>query len=273
MVERGKRIVYDEIINYIGNDYNRCLYLYLDLEKYGLENKNVKVWVQRDVCSNISAVILQYYTGMHIFSKDYNYNTKELCYLINESNPSIICAEKKIIQDIFYEIKNDEYEIEFGWIRKLKKLHNYGRDGVILATKEDFKKIAKLLYQDDDIGSSYNLDNLQKQMYERNKEGFVRNYVIKDGNEVICHAGTGAENKKVALLNYVITAPNYRKKGLAKKICSALCEDLIKSNKDVYLVNYSKESTDLYDKIGFEISCEWGKLFKNLKKSEEKKIC
>ena len=35
--------------------------------------------------------------------------------------------------------------------------------------------------------------------------------------------------------------------------------------KNVYLINYSNESTKLYDKIGFKICCEWGKLYKDLK--------
>ena len=34
-----------------------------------------------------------------------------------------------------------------------------------------------------------------------------------------------------------------------------------KENKDVFLINYSTESTALYDKLGFEQCCEWGKIF------------
>ena len=32
------------IKEYIGNDYDKCLYLYLDFLKYGLDNDNLKFW-------------------------------------------------------------------------------------------------------------------------------------------------------------------------------------------------------------------------------------
>ena len=36
----------DEIFDYIGNDYQNCLYTYIDLVEYGLNNENFHVWIQ-----------------------------------------------------------------------------------------------------------------------------------------------------------------------------------------------------------------------------------
>ena len=38
MEKENERLIED----YIGDDYNKCLYLYLDLMKYGVTNENVK---------------------------------------------------------------------------------------------------------------------------------------------------------------------------------------------------------------------------------------
>ena len=57
----------------------------------------------------------------------------------------------------------------------------------------------------------------------------------------------------------------YRGKGLATKVCSKLCNDLIDEGKKIYLINYTNESTGLYDKLGFKVLCDWGKLYKNNK--------
>ena len=257
-----------EIENYIGNEYHKCIYLYLDLKKYGIFNDNIKIWIQYNENSEITAVLLKYYTGLHIFSKEHNYNVEELKNLILQEKPTMICGEKIIISILYNSFENSKYCIETGWVRKLSEIENFDRDDVELASEEDFSGIAKLLYEDEDLGSSYKYDELRQQMIERNKEGFVRNYVIKDSNQaVISHAGTGAENDKVAMLSYVITAPNHRGKGYAKKLCCAVCEDLINEGKEVFLINYSKESTALYDKIGFKICAEWGKMFLNLKEN------
>lgn len=255
------------IESYIGDDYYKCLYLYLDLKRYGFNNPNVKIWKQEDREKNIIAVILMYYSGMHVFSEKHDYNIEEIKKVILDNKPSMICGEKKIISDLYKYLDKENYFIETGWVRKLSNVTKYDRSEVKTEIeKEDFTQIAKLLYEDEDIGSSYQLKELEEQMIERNQEKYSRNYIIKKDGKVISHAGTGAENEKVAMLSYVITAPEYRGKGYAKKICNAVCEDLILEGKDVFLINYSTESTALYDKIGFKICCDWGKIFLDLKK-------
>lgn len=256
-----------KVENYIGSSYYKCLYLYLDLEKYGYKNKDIKIWVQENEEKNITAIILMYYSGMHIFSKKYDYNMEEIKKLVLANKPSMICGEKKTISDLYKYLDREKYFIETGWVRKLSNVSKFDRSEIKTEIKkDDFTQIAKLLYEDEDIGSSYKLKELEEQMIERNKEKYSRNYIIKKDDKVVSHAGTGAENEKVAMLSYVITAPQYRGKGYAKKLCSAICEDLILEGKDVFLINYSTESTALYDKIGFKVCCDWGKIFLNLKK-------
>lgn len=255
----------NEVEEYIGDNYYKCLYLYLDLKKYGIDTSFVKTWIQKK-SDNITAVILMYYTGMHIFSLKNDYDLEELSEFINNKKPAMICGEKKIIKDVYNFLNEEEYNIETGYVRKLTDLRLNDRTDVKKAEINDFYEIAKLLYEDEDLGSSYELDSLTQQLMDRNMEGYARNYVITENEKVIAHAGTGAENEKVAMLGYVITDPLYRGKGLAKKVCTAVCEDLKKESKDVFLINYSTESTALYDKLGFEQCCEWGKIFLDLKK-------
>lgn len=259
----------NRIYEYIGDNYNKCLYLYLDFIKYGLNNTNVKMYIQEND-NRIIGIALTYYSGMHIFSQNSELNIKEWIDLISDINPTMICGTKEIISKLENEIQN--YCSEYGWVRELKCIDKkIDVKGVSKATMDDFMNIANLLFSDNDIGGSYRLDELYNQIVERNNEKYGRNYIIKEGNNIIAHAGTGAENNKVAMLNYVITSPEHRGKGLATKVTAKVCYDLINEGKKVYLINYTNESTGLYDKIGFRISCEWGKLFKNLKKEEEKK--
>ena len=86
---------YSEIIEYIGEEYFKCLYLYLDLIKYKGTDK-IKVWAEKEK-DNISCVILKYYSGMHIYSKDKVFNYSALVDIIFNEKPSAICAEKDII--------------------------------------------------------------------------------------------------------------------------------------------------------------------------------
>lgn len=261
-VNESELMQIDEVI---GNNYFKCLYLYMDYKRYGTNDKNVKIWVQKSD-NKIYTVILKYYTGMHIFSTKIGYNVEELIDLINSENPAMICGEKILINCIERNMKNSTYESEYGWVRKLYKLNDCVNCDGIVANKNDFYSIAKLIYEDEDLGSSYKLEELANQMYERNKDGFSRNYVIKKDNKVVSHVATGAEYEKIAMISYVVTDKKYRHQGLATKLLNYTCKQLIEENKEIYLINYSKESSSLYDKIGFNICCEWGKLFLNLKK-------
>ena len=58
-----------EIFDYIGKDYGKCAYLYIDLKKYGFENENVNIWYQKEG-DQIKVLMFQYYNGMHVFSRD-----------------------------------------------------------------------------------------------------------------------------------------------------------------------------------------------------------
>lgn len=247
------------IKEYIGTDYDKCLYLYLDFLKYGLDNENLKFWVDMDD-DEIKCVILKYYSGMHVFSKNKDCDFDEVKEVIMAEDPSVICAEKFLIENLSEILKEKEYSSDYGWVRVLSKHYDCENSCVELATEEkDFIEISKLI-KNDPMGEFYELDELVSQIKERDDDNFGRNYIIKDGDKIISNASTNAELESIAVLSNVITDNSYRGKGLATKVCSKLCNDLIDEGKKVYLINYTEESTGLYDKLGFEISCEIGKL-------------
>lgn len=247
------------IKNYIGDNYNKCLYLYLDYIKYGLNNKNIKFWLNIEQ-NEIKSIILKYYNGMHIFSKNHDCNYDEIIQLILKENPSIICAERILIENISKFIKNTKYITEYGWVRVLSEKYICDNSIVEKATPNNFKEISELIINDH-MGEFYNLNELISQMKERDKDNFGRQYIIKQNNKIISSASTTAEIDGIAVLSHVITDKKYRGKGLATKVCSKLCNDLISEGKKIYLINYTDESIGLYDKLGFKISCEIGKIY------------
>ena len=257
-----KRVEEEEeplIKEYIGTDYDKCLYLYLDFVKYGLNNENLKFWLDMEN-DEIKCVVLKYYSGMHVFSKDKNCNYDKIAELILEETPSVICAEKPLIENLDEKLAETEYKAEYGWVRVLSKKYACENSMVKRADDDDIEKIASLI-KNDHMGEFYELDELIAQMKEREDDDYGRNYVIKEDEKIISNASTTAEVEGVAVLSNVITDPSYRGKGLATVVCSKLCNDLIDEGKNIYLINYTEESTGLYDKLGFEISCEIGKLY------------
>lgn len=250
------------IEKYIGKRYPECLYLYLDLKQYGCQSDFTQTWIQENE-GEITAVLLAYHSALHVYSKDLNCDVIELTNFILETNPSIICASAELIKLLEPYICSKGFISEYGHIGKFVKREPPSTDyDIRLADKEDITQIAQLLYEDDDIGASYSLNDLIKQIEERLNDGFVRSYVIRENGHVVAHLGTGAETEKLCTISYVITAPEYRGKGLSSSLFFFACEKLTAEGKEIYSVYYPENSRRLHHKMGFEDCCEFGKLYR-----------
>ena len=255
---------FNHIVDYIGKEYFKCLYLYIDLEKYGCMSETTKTWIQTSD-GITTAVMLAYHSALHIYSKDLDFDVSELSTFILQHQPSIICASADLIRLLSPSLSAQGYQTEFGHIGKYTRSVKYPDTiEVCLADKNDVKEIAQLLYEDDDIGASYTMDDLVNQLEERLRDGFVRGYVIKEDAHVVAHLGTGAETDRVCTISYVITAPAHRGKGLSSALFSYACGILHKEGKEIYSVYYPENSRRLHHKMGFEDCCEFGKLFRNI---------
>ena len=250
--------------DYIGDEYYKCLYLYIDMQQYGCMSEYTKTWIQEDN-GEITAVMLAYHSAMHVYSKHLNIDVQELTEFLMEKNPSIICASAELIKLLEPHMSSNGFVSEYGHIEKY--IHckpSSANCDIRLANKDDIKEIAKLLYDDDDIGSSYTMEDLVKQIEERIESGFVRSYVIKQDNQVVAHLATGAEIAKLCTVCYGITDLNYRGRGYFRNLMVYLCTELGKEGKEIYSVYYMENARKQHHKVGFVDCCEFGKLYRNI---------
>lgn len=255
------------ILNYIGSNYPECLYLYMDIKQYSIDKGEIAVWYHEND-GDINMVYLRYHSAIHLYSKDNDYDKLEVVKQIEQIAPSFICGKASIIKNIEGDLKQLGYNCEIGNIGKLKHIDE--KDlmtgfSIINADLADVEDIAKLIYEDEGLGASYNFDDLVSQMKERLGSGFVRSWVIKDvNNKVLSHVGTGAEIGNVCITTYVVTSKKCRRLGMATAIYLYLGYQLQLEGKEVYTVYYLDSARKMHYKVGFEDCCEFGKLFKNI---------
>ena len=245
------------ILDYIGKEYGKCLYMYVDLQKYGFENENINVWMQKKG-NEIKAVVLQYYTGMHIFSRDGEFDKEDIVALINEMSPSMICGMEKTITKINNMV--DGYELETGYVGQLTKLKEFDTDESVKATDEEVKEVAKLLSTDEALGAPYGFDLLYSQLKERQEEKFGRSYIYRKNGEIIATASTYAEYAGVAVISGVMVRDDHRGEGLSKNVLSAICKELKKEGFDVFSYYYIPSAIKMHESVGFETLGQWAKL-------------
>lgn len=253
------------ILEYIGTEYSHCLYLCLNLNKYGLDSNNIEVYSMEEGDS-ITAVMLKYYSCLHIYSRDNTFDAIELAtFFVRQGYTMIYCSSEtaRIIYTVLPDNLTAHASISNGWVAQIECIDKEPKGLSVPAESNDFEQIARLIYEDDDIGRSYNYDDLVNQLIQRNKEGYARNLVIKDNDLVIAHACTNAELANIAVVAELLVRKEYRRRGYASEIWRDICRKLLAEGKEVYSFYYSEESRQLHKHIGFFEVCGWSKIIIN----------
>ena len=250
----------NEIFQYIGRDYGKCAYLYIDLRKYGFDNKNINVWQQKDG-DEISVIAMQYYNGMHVFSRKNIFDAQDVATLIEEQKPSLVCGMKETIDRIKPLISEKQYQPEYGKVLRLEQYSGIADDEVYQAERGEIKEIAELLATDEEMGGPYGFDLLYKQLLERYDEGFGRNWLKRDEKGIVSHCATYAELDEICVISGGIVRLDHRGKGEYPGQLGAMCRDLAKEGKEVISYYYGGAKS-AHKKVGFEILGDWAKLIR-----------
>ena len=251
----------EDLLNYIGDNFDRCPYVYIDLKKYELNKTNFKAWAQMNSDNLMTAVITEYFKGYQIFSKNNDFDKDELVKFLKEKKATVLFGVKKLMDKIKGEF--NEHMEKPGIIGELKELKNDIDNNAYKAKESDIKDIVELLVKEKGTGEAYGFESLYKQYTERMKNKTGRNYILRDeDNKLICHAGTCAETDDMAVIGGVIVAPEYRGKGYAKGILTTVCKELLSEGKRVFSFFYIPSAIKIHYACGFEDVDGWIKLEK-----------
>ncbi len=266
MYRKAKEQDVEKLLAYLEQDLKNCLYSYIDLKKFGIDNPNLKVYFDtnhREDCfraDEICCSALKYYEGLQLFDAAGKMNAGETARLIRSLNSHIVSSTVDVIEKL-YPLLKDTYEMEQGYVTEmLSMLECEISTEVRPAKKEEYDEIAKLICSDEGVGGHYTPEELKEQLLSRLEEGFGRNYILKREGEIIHHAATYAELDNLAVISGVITREDWRGKGVGTLAVRRLCHDLLKEGKKPCLFYYTKQAEQFYKKIGFEEGTGWAKL-------------
>ena len=250
------------ILTYIGLDYPHCLYLFLNIQKYSLDSSVIEVFCQEER-ERITAVMLKYYSCLHVYSKDNDFDAEEMGLFFDSKGFTMLYSAAETAACLYSALPQSvktKATITKGWVAQIKSVDQNPNGLSAPAQEADFEQIVRLIYDDEDIGKSYKYDDLARQLIERNKEGYARNIVIKQDDIVIAHACTNAEFDGIAVVAELLVRKEFRRKGYASEIWREICCRLLSEGKEVYSFYYSEESRSLHKRIGFFEVCEWSKI-------------
>ena len=269
-----------KLLVYFEQDLKNCLYSYIDLKKFGIDNPNLTVYFDADQrqedcasCGNkfadgvdglkvcdMKCTALKYYEGLQLFDADGKVDAEETANLIRQLGSHIISSTVDVIEKL-YPLLKDSYDMEQGYVTEMLSMPECEVSEEVRPAKlEEYETIAKLICSDAGVGGHYEPEELKEQLLTRLGEGMGRNYVLKKDGEIIHHAATYAELDNLAVISGVITREDYRGKGIGTLAIRKLCHDLLSEGKKPCLFYYTKQAEGFYKKIGFEEGTGWAKL-------------
>ena len=299
-----------EVLDYYRQDRKNCLYSYIDLKKYGLGNSHLSVYIDRGLDTDqgyadtlqaetmhdilkeadtsqagtadsaltagaLRCVLLQYYTGINVFSYKNNLDVPATVAFLQEKQPSMINGPLETLEKL-YPYFRETYDFEAGYVTELLEkpkdesmsetdesdAETQAEFPVEKAGEAELPEIAALIYTDEGVGGTYTPEGLAAQLLERQRDGFGRNYFIRQNGRIVCHAGTYAEVDDLAVVSGVITAEDSRGQNLADRVVSKLNKELLAEGKHPCLFYYTKSAARLYAKTGYAAGTGWAKLIR-----------
>ncbi len=248
------------ILTYLKRNINDCVYMYIDIAKYGLENPNMKVWFDSDE-NGITLVVMKYHTSISVFTDVENWNTKEVAELICNEGVLSVTGRKDLVEKI-YSVCKEKYNVTYGSVFKFKKCRECDYSGKIeTATSDDTLEIAKLIAMDESIGAYYDVENLSNQLSERIETGMGRSYVIRNEQGVIiAHIASYAEHDKIATTGGLIVHPDYQMGVYGSVLEGYLVTKLLEEDFNIYTFVTERLRKKFLTVIGNECVGEYGKM-------------
>ncbi len=255
------------ILDYLKAEVGHCLYMYIDIKKYGIQHEEMTVWQQCDQ-GGISLVVMKYYNSISFYSRADEWSVDDLVELILHYLPASISAPLQQMEQIASLLP--PYSLSSGWVFEYHNFKDYPFQGISHAKKEDLREVSQLLCMDHGFGAIYDVDGLQRQLEERLETGMGRNLVIRgESNEIVAQIATFAECDGIAITSGMIVHPEHRRSSYGTILESNLVGELKGEQFRVFTFVIEKKRKRLLDALKQIPVGQYGRLTLKAKEREE----
>jgi uncharacterized protein len=241
-----------EVMKFLLQDPSMNLFIIGDIEAFGYHSEFQRLWGEFH-SGEIKAVLLKYYKSYIFYSVDKDHFDVQAFAALMEtnSNPVTLSGRADLVEkfenhpSLKLGRKRVTYFAQCGKKRKIEKTKMIKQ-----ASLNDIDRIVALRNSIDEFITTDDSRDMLKKAIET-KTG--RTYFLEnDKGEIISTVSTTAENSHSAMIVGVCTHKDYRNKGLASKLMTALVNDVLDEKQFVCLFYDNPDAGKIYKKIGFE---------------------
>lgn len=249
----------DIVLNFLEEESTFNLFIIGDILNTGFDKDFMEIWGEFDTNNNLIIVLLRYFNNFIPYYKEtYNGDLSSFKKIISLYNNKKLVSGKSDIVDKFTDILKD-YKLKRDYFCELnhrtKLLINFEDTIIKKATVDDVNRISDFIDSIEELGvTGENREMLENTIKSCSGRYF---YIENENGDIISVAGTSAENKFAAMIVSVATNKKYRKRGLATKCVSKLCNDTLNDCEKLCLFYDNPEAGKVYNALGFESIGNW----------------
>ena len=248
-----------DILFFLQKNITECIYMYIDIKKYELDNPAMKIWVDENP---LTTVVMQYYESLQIYTTESEIDAEWLNEILQENKITMISGRNDIIQ----QIENDEqgkYKSEAGEIYQIDYYREFDIvDHIEHATADDAEEIAELICSEELFTDNYDVKTLARQLLDRINSSMGRNIIIRNNGKIVAHIATYAEYEDIAVTSGLVVHSDCHKAGYGFMVESYLVNELLREGKKVYTFILEDKRAALLKSMGATLCGKYGKLTK-----------
>ena len=223
-----------------------------DIENTVPEAEHMEIFIDGEL-ENPTGVLLRYYRFFVVYSSE-RMDHAEAAAIIKDFGKGIALSGKAdCIDAIATHLREITKEEATMHVAVLKEPNLEKNDLPIRrATMSDARELLALLNSIEEFQTTE-----EESFLSSLESGTSRRYIVEMNSRIVSTATSTAETSDMAMIIGVATHKDYRKQGLASKVMSRLCSDLLASGKTPCLFYDNPEAGKIYNRLGFREIGKW----------------
>ncbi len=255
----------EEILRYVRKEPEMNLFLIGDLENFGVENETVNFYLHEER-DRWDFLILRFHQFFILYSQYEDYNAEEAITFLRGQTPDCVSGKTALLERIAPAFP--QWTLESTYMSRCDQAEGDPEQPANLVIrrleKADVPEAIDLLSDIEEFSKTYKEDEREEQIGRMEDEMVQGSKAAVGGflnGRMVSTASTSAENSESAMIVGVATAKEFRGKGYASAVVSALCQDCFVRGKKYICLFYSNPvAGKIYNRIGFQELGEYGML-------------
>ncbi len=245
----------EKILDCLKDDPTRALFIVGDILNYGMHRDFQDVWVDEDELG-IHGIYLRYRSNLVFYIIDKVVDEKGVFNLFNDDRITIFSSTRSHVDKLPSSI-SQMGKLRETYFCECKQLKG-NLSNALKATIDDVPDLVDALMSI----TEFDLDKRpREERIEDMKTDFKENdkvvYILRDHEKIISAASSSAKTDRAVMVVGVFTLPQYRQKGYARQVVSALTKWAIDDGLVPCLFYDNPKAGELYHDLGYVTFDTW----------------